>query len=291
MHGTVVPMPTGYVNWVYAVGSDFVLRVTKPDIDPEDTYTEAVAVPAAVAAGIRTPRLIAFDDSRSLIPFVYTLYERAPGVALAEVRVEQSELPSLYSEFGTEVAAIHTSITYVDDPNGWLDKPYFCDPRSEVVRAREALAIELVTYDWLAKWAERLGAAVDAQSPVRFLHGDLHAGNTMVLEGPLRLSALIDWGDANWGQAPIDFERVPAWAAPWALSAYDAVTGSVDDVFVGKVLAHVLGKTLEKSCDREFDPSGQPWHPFPSAFTFNLVRLMGMNLDSRWERWLPDVPV
>jgi aminoglycoside phosphotransferase (APT) family kinase protein len=235
--------------------------------------------------------MIAFDDSRTLIPYVYTLYERAPGAALAELRMDQRELPALYAEFGAEVAAIHTRITQVDDPNGWLDKPYFCDPRVEVIKAREALAIEVVTYDWLAKWAEKLGAAVDATSPVRFLHGDLHAGNTMVLRDPLRLSAFIDWGDANWGQAPIDFERVPIWAAPWALASYDAATGVVDETFVGKVLAHVLGKTLEKAYDDEFEPSSQPWHPFPSAFTFNLVRLMGMDLDTRWKPWLPDAPV
>lgn len=284
-------MPTGYVNWVYAVGDDVILRVTKPDIDPEDTYTEAIAVPAAIAAGIRTPKMIAFDDSRADIPYVYTIYERAPGVALAEVRVDQRELPSLYRELGLEIANIHTRITHVDDPHGWLDKPYFCDPRVELVKAREALVIETVTYDWLAKWAERLATAIDAPGNVRFVHGDLHAGNTMVLTSPLRLSALIDWGDANWGEPVTDFERVPIWAAPWALETYGAQGGTVNELFVGRLLAHVLGKTLEKARDSEFDPSSQPWHPFPSAFTFNLVRLMRMELPSEWKAWLPDAPV
>src|SRR5690349_10204951 len=107
LSGEVVPLTTGYVNWVFAVGEDVILRVTKPEIDPSDTYTEAVAVPAAIAAGIRTPKLIAFDDSRQHLPYVYTLYERAPGVALAEVRVDQAELPRMYQELGGEVAAIH----------------------------------------------------------------------------------------------------------------------------------------------------------------------------------------
>lgn len=289
--GQVVPLPTGFVNWVYVVGDDVILRVTKPDIDPEDTYTEAVAVPTAVKAGIRTPRLITFDDSRSLIPYVYTLYERAPGVALAEVHVDQRELPSLYAELGREIAAIHNNITHVDDPNGWLDTPYYCDPRKELKTAREELKVELVTYDWIAKWNDKLTPAIESTAHTRFVHHDLHAGNTMVLTDPLRLSAVIDWGDACWGEPVQDMERVPIWALPWLLKSYHEQTGLVDEMFVGRALAHVLGTTLYKLCDPEFDPTPAPWHPFPSAFTFNLVRLMRMDLDDRWQRWLPDSPI
>ncbi|MEX2242764.1 MAG: aminoglycoside phosphotransferase family protein [Fimbriimonadaceae bacterium] len=291
MHGDVRPLRDGYINWVFAVGGAHVLRINKPHRGEEDSYTEAVAVPAAVAAGIRTPKLIAFDDSRSEIPYVYTIYERAEGVALAEVRADQRELPVLYRELGAEIANCHTRITVVEDPNGWLDKPYFCDPRTELETARSELKIELVTYDWIAKWNERLAPAIEAEGETVFVHNDLHAGNTMVTEGPLRLSALIDWGDACWGDPALDMERVPIWATPWLLEAYHGATGSVDDVFVGRVLAHVLGTTLYKACDPEFDPTDQPWHPFPNAFAFNLVRLMRMELPPEWHDWLPDAPI
>ena len=118
-----------------------------------------------------------------------------------------------------------------------------------------------MTYDWLAKWNDRLAPAIDAPGDTRFVHNDLHAGNTMVLQSPLRLSAVIDWGDACWGDPVLDMERVPIWATPWLLESYQEATGLVDEVFVGRVLAHVLGTTLYKACDPEFDPTDAPWHP------------------------------
>jgi Ser/Thr protein kinase RdoA (MazF antagonist) len=291
LRGAVSPLRDGYINWVFAVGGAHILRINKPYRGEEDSYTEAVAVPAAVAAGVRTPKLIAFDDSRSDVPYVYTIYERAEGIALAEVRADQRELPALYRELGREIGALHTRVTHVDDPNGWLDKPYFCDPRVELETARKELKVELVTYDWLAKWNERLAPAIDAPGATRFVHNDLHAGNTMVIQSPLRLSAVIDWGDACWGDPVLDMERVPIWATPWLLDSYHEATGLVDEVFVGRVLAHVLGTTLYKACDPEFDPTDAPWHPFPNAFVFNLVRLMRMDLPSEWSAWLPEAPV
>lgn len=287
IEGEPVHIATGYINWVYEVDGQIILRVSRGDRDPEDAYTEAVAVPAAREAGILTPDLIAFDDSREFIDSVVTIYERAPGDSLANVRVDQHELPGLYRRLGQEVRRLHEGVRQVDDPNGWLDRPYFCDPRKEIERARTELKVELVTYDWIAKWNERLAPALDAPGEERFLHNDLHAGNTMVLQSPLRLSAIIDWGDACWGDPVLDFERVPVWAAPWALEAY----GERDEQFVGRLLAHVLGTTLNKACDPEFEPTDQPWHPLPSAFLFNLVRLMRMDLPQEWHRWLPDSPV
>ena len=279
--GDPVHIATGYINWVYAVGDDVILRVCRSDRDPEDSYTEAVAVPAAVKAGVRTPRLIALDDT---FEQVVTIYERAPGEALANLRVDQRELPDLYRQLGREIRKIHENVTHVDDPNGWLDKPYFNDPREQLDEARRELRVELVTYDWIAKWNERLAPA---KGETKFVHNDLHAGNTMVLQDPLRLSSVIDWGDACWGDPVLDFERVPIWAAPWAMEAF----GEVDEMFVGRVLAHVLGTTLHTARDPEFDPSEQAWHPFPTAFTFNLVRLMRMDLPKEWRRWLPDAPL
>jgi len=291
LQGEVRYMGGGHINFVYAVGDDFILRVNRPDRDTEDAYTESVAVPAVCAAGIKAPKLLVFDDSRDAIESVVTVYERAAGVALANVRVDQRELPDLYREVGREIGALHTRVTHVDDPNGWLDKPYFCDPRVELETARKELKVELVTYDWLAKWNDRLAPAIDAPGATRFVHNDLHAGNTMVLDGPLRLSAVIDWGDACWGDPVLDMERVPIWATPWLLESYQEATGLVDEVFVGRVLAHVLGTTLYKACDPEFDPTEAPWHPFPNAFVFNLVRLMRMELPSEWRAWLPDAPL
>ena len=73
---------TGLANRVYAT-ADVVLRVATdhPDAVP-DARTESVAAPAARGAGIRTPRLLAFDDSRALVNRPFSIWERVHGETL-----------------------------------------------------------------------------------------------------------------------------------------------------------------------------------------------------------------
>jgi len=290
LSGEVRFMGSGYINWVYAVGDDTILRATRPDRDPEDSYTEAVAVPAVHAAGIRTPRLLFFDDDRDALDSVVTVYERADGVALGSLRVDQSELPSLYREFGREVGRLHMRVKEVDDPKGWLDTQYDYDLREELEKAFAANRLETVSYDWLSKWTDRLQPAIDSSYERKFIHNDMHAGNTMVLTGPLRLSAIIDWGDACWGDPAQDIVKTPVWAAPWTIEGYRKEGGSVDELFVGRVMVQNIGIALEALTGR-WEEGESPWQPMASSFWTNLVRLMAMELPDEWRPWLPDAPI
>jgi hygromycin-B 7''-O-kinase len=68
------PLPSlGLANRIFAT-DDVVLRVATdhPDGVP-DARTESVAAPVARAAGILTPRLIAFDDTRTLVDRPFSL--------------------------------------------------------------------------------------------------------------------------------------------------------------------------------------------------------------------------
>src|SRR5205823_2240742 len=70
----------GIFNAIYALGSDLILRIPRNHRAFTDAArTEALAVPAARAAGVRTPELIAFDASLELLPVPYTIYERVHG--------------------------------------------------------------------------------------------------------------------------------------------------------------------------------------------------------------------
>ncbi|MCD0166773.1 hypothetical protein, partial [Deinococcus sp. 12RED42] len=71
----------GIVNRVYRArraGRAVVLRVPMPG-DIGDALTESVAVPAAVRAGIPTPELLVFDDSRAVLDAPVSVYAFAPG--------------------------------------------------------------------------------------------------------------------------------------------------------------------------------------------------------------------
>lgn len=66
----------GIINTVYRLGQELVLRVPR---DHEghiaQAHREACAIPAAVAGGVRTPRLVAFDDSREILPVPFLIVE------------------------------------------------------------------------------------------------------------------------------------------------------------------------------------------------------------------------
>ncbi len=280
----------GFVNFVYAVGDDLILRVNRPDRDTEDAYTEAVAVPVVRAAGIKAPELVVFDDSRDAVDSVFTVYARAAGDALGTVRVEQSELPSLYHELGREIGRLHTRVTHVEDPNGWLDYAEYHDPRGVIETAFSAGRIDRVSSDWLIKWTDAIAPRLNFDVPRVFVHNDLHAGNTMVLQSPLRLSSVIDWGDAAWFDPMVDFETMPVWCVPWALSGYRTEGGVVDETFIGRLLWHNVGTVLEWS-DDEFVGMPDPWIPRTSSLWVNLARLLRMDLSDEWQAWLPDAPV
>ena len=70
---------TGVADRIYAT-EDVVLRIATDH--PEgvcDARTESVAAPVAYAAGVMTPRLLAFDDSRTLLDSPFSLWERVHG--------------------------------------------------------------------------------------------------------------------------------------------------------------------------------------------------------------------
>ena len=291
LNGALRYIGGGFVNFVYLLGDDKVLRLNRPDRGTEDAYTEAVAVPAVRAAGIKAPELIVFDDSNDAAPNVATVYARARGFALGTLRVEQSELPSLYREIGRETARLHTRVTRVEDPNGWLDYAEYHDPAAMIEPAFAAGRIDRVSGDWLMKWSGRIAPLLDFGVKKAFTHNDLHAGNTMVLSGPLRLSAVIDWGDAAWFDPMVDFETMPVWCVPWALEGYRSEGGAVDPTFIGRLLWHNIGTLLEWENDGDRSHEPDPWVPLPASLWANFVRLMRMDLPSEWEPWLPDAPV
>src|SRR5215472_8057848 len=81
---------TGIANRIYAT-QDLVLRVATDHPDAiVDARTESVAAPVAREAGILTPRLIAFDDSRTIVDRPFSLWERVHGETLgrADLRGE-----------------------------------------------------------------------------------------------------------------------------------------------------------------------------------------------------------
>jgi aminoglycoside phosphotransferase (APT) family kinase protein len=217
-------LSTGVANWIYAT-RDVVLRVATDHRDAvPDARTESVAAPAARAAGILTPRMIAFDDTGTIVDRPFSLWERIHGATLGRIKLSREARLAAWRAVGCELARVHRLVTVCPDPYGYLDTP---GDEPDV----EQLLATLVGDGRLAGAAagniavacRDLGEAARAMDAA-FTHGDVHEMNIMCEEGG-RLLALIDWGDAGWSDPILDFASMPLDIIPSAVAGYEAEAG------------------------------------------------------------------
>ena len=121
--GPIEPMPSnGVVHSLWSLGSEYVLRVPKPEeMCLGDLRAEVVAIPVARAAGIRTPDLVAFDDSYTILEAPYAIVEQVHGTDLARLAHDDDRLSDLYRQLGVQLATLHTAP--IPDPHLWFRTP------------------------------------------------------------------------------------------------------------------------------------------------------------------------
>ena len=218
-----LPLPaTGVANCIYAT-RDVVLRVATdyPDAIP-DARTESVAAPVARAAGILTPRLIAFDDTRTLVDRPFSLWERVHGETMGLLELDHDRTAGMWRQVGRELARLHQRVTECPDPDGYLDDPGRpLDLGIHLDRMATAGIVDRATAGAMASLISELEAEVDRPTPTRFVHDDIHSMNIMCTRDG-ELLALIDWGDAGWGDPTLDFVAIPLASIPDARAGYEA---------------------------------------------------------------------
>ena len=237
---------TGVANFIYAT-DDVVLRIATLHPDGvSDARTESVASPVTLAAGIRTPRLFAFDDSRELIDRPYTLWQRLHLDTLGLLE-DESAIERGWRGVGAQLAILHRAVTACPDPDGWLDTPGFDTPHASLERALAAGTVDSATAGWLSTWLWRLDSTIPPAGPDRFLHGDLYAMNVMCRPNGDE-ATLIDWGDAGWGEPAFDFADIPPRFLPAVLAAYEAGGGTPRGAGLeGRILWVQIARTLGRA--------------------------------------------
>ncbi|TCO43487.1 phosphotransferase family enzyme [Kribbella antiqua] len=185
----------GVANRGFALGEKLFLRVARPGFEA-DLRKEVGVVPVARAAGVRTPEIIEYDESRGLIDAPYVVMERVHGI-------EPAEAPT---GLGEQLARLHVA-ERTELPGVSFDKGGD-DPWRTVEGLLKRGYLDSSTAGWLNGWFNRLAERFDRNVPMVLIHGDVAAHN--LLAGPDgELRALIDWGDAAWAPPAMDFAKLP----------------------------------------------------------------------------------
>jgi aminoglycoside phosphotransferase (APT) family kinase protein len=263
----------GIFNAIYALGTHLILRI--PRNHPAFTEAlrkEALAVPAARAAGVRTPELIAFDASLDLLPVPYTIYERVHGETLGLLDHEPGDSPAAWRELGRDLALLHTHVM-AQGPIAEVEVEGLPDPRPWLDQIAQEGYFTAMEARWLLGWLDRLAPAALASMPRCFLHGDIQTTNMLVRAGSLEYLAVIDWGSAGWGDPAWDFAGVPLRAVPLMLQGYREVA-ALDDEATAE--ARILWRHLQLALLvlRRSPLPGRSWAERPLAMLLEIMRFM-----------------
>lgn len=219
--GRCSPMlATGVANHIYAT-EQVVLRIATDHPEAiSDARTESIAAPIAYAAGILTPRLIAFDDSRILIDRPFSLWERVHGQTFGLLNLDHSQSTNLWRQVGHQLSRLHDRVKVCEDPNGYLDTP---ERETDLYPLLNQLVdnkrINETTAKAITGLIGELTPYIMASVDKCFIHNDIHIMNIMCsLTG--ELLAIIDWGDAGWGDPTLDFAAIPLSAISHSLEGY-----------------------------------------------------------------------
>lgn len=274
----------GIINSIYRLGDGALLRVPRDHPGHiAQTRAEAVAIPAALARGVRTPALIAFDDACDLLSVPYTIVEWVPGVNLESLREDQ-RASEAWRELGRQLALLHAIER--SDPQGAL-------PAAEEIASPRVLAEHRATEGWFTSseqrwldgWLSRLEPAATRPVASRMLHGDTQGTNVVVDPRNYNFEAVIDWGNACWGDVALDFV-MPLPAAGHVLAGHREVAPvDGDDTIEARILWRRI-QIILLILPRRARP-GQAWAEHPLSQLIDLQRFMSGPLDARWENLRP----
>ena len=192
--GQVVEVAGGVANRGFVLGEHWFLRVARPGFEA-DLRKETTVIPVARSAGVLTPAIVEYDDSRTLIDAPYVVMERVHGA-------EPTDVPTGLAE---QLALLH----HTERPSiPGLPEDDWGDPWRTVDDLAERGYLDLGTAKWLTDWFTRLADRFDRDRPKVLIHGDVAAHNLLATPDG-RLAALIDWGDAAHAPPAMDFAKLP----------------------------------------------------------------------------------
>jgi len=211
---------------VYPFG-DVVIKVAFATPEAEQSVAiDAAMNPVARGLGVRTPALIAFDDSREIMPASFAIYQRVrDAVTLGEIADAREAIRHTWEDTGRNLARVHAVAqdTPMPVPLREFRQSPEVDPRPWAHELRDRGLLEAGNASWLLRLLDDLAPAALADIPLRLCHGDVNASNILLLPSPDRGVVLIDWAGAGWLDPAWDFVSVSLAVVPWMLAGHRAV--------------------------------------------------------------------
>ncbi|GAA3249528.1 phosphotransferase family protein [Nonomuraea helvata] len=280
----VRPLPQGVANHVFLLGDDLVLRIPRTKQFLPDLVKEAEVIPAALRAGVRTPEVVAFDDSCSVVDVPYMLLARAPGVDLTSLDLPSATAGRVFRQVGRELAELHrlTPAT-APDLRAVPVEDGTADPWALTDHLLVAGWIDTEAARWLTGWFDRLSAHLPADPPLVLVHGDLAPQNLLVSPETGRLNGIVDWGDAQWADPAVDFAKVPLTGIPAMLDGYRQETGEETPTsWEARVLWFHLTWALGRLADPVPHPGERHWTAPPASRLLGLLRFFASTPPTPW---------
>lgn len=264
----------GVANRVFFLGDRLVLRIARPE-SADDLRKEAVVIPAAVLAGVRTPEMVDFDDGGELFEGPYMVVTRAIGVVPGlPADPSDARWQTAYRQLGGELAALHEGI----DALPGVPTDSGADPRPQVAALAEAGYLSADLASWVTGWFGRLESRIPAAPRARLIHGDASPTNLLVDPESGRLTAILDWGDAAWADPATEFAKLPLRAVPAVPEGY---AGQQDEAWSARILWHhlhwAIGR-LPSPPDRE---AGH-WSAQPANRLLEIMRFLLTDPPDPW---------
>ena len=296
MSGVCVPLKSvGLINDVWSIGSSVILRIPREAEYEAGMLSESVAWPLAVSKGLLTPKLLVFDNDRDIVSAPYTLAERATGSILGSTFrsptfgfAEQHWRPVL-SALGEQLSHLHQLVDVCPDPASLLNPWWVDHPLEDLSECIEKGILSLDEARWVEKFVSRLESAFAYDphgTPVHrvLVHHDVHPWNILIQEDDVRMTALLDWGCACFGDPAVDFSGLPLWALPPLLDSYREAGGQVDAGLEGRALWMWLGVALREPLFLDASTFKRHWWRLPEDGVAELRHRLVMMPDN-WRQW------
>jgi len=269
---------SGVVHALWALGSKWVLRVPKNEVMcVGDHRCEAIAIPLAHRAGVRTPALEVFDDSLTLLDVPYSIVARIDGANLVSAPADDPA----YERLGRELATLHAA-DLSEHHHPWLRTPDTAPAEAHFDHVLSAGLLHADGVRWLRQLCDRLDEVITTgpSAPTNFIHDDVKPDNVMVDHaGQVHL---IDWGDAAFGDPANDFQSLPLAAIERTLRGYRAVRPGNDPTLETRIVRCVVARSMHNLARSPL--TGPSWYRPVAA---NLTDLLTFAIDNpdTWRAW------